>query len=111
MCGSPSRTGQGVAGFGGNRHVTDVALRARIALWAGEGRRRKDIAELTGVSQRTVDGTKARYAEHRLAGWRKRGAAAERTRCTADPRPRDRTDQDAGAGAGPDPSGAADESL
>ncbi|MGI5405012.1 helix-turn-helix domain-containing protein [Streptomyces sp. CA-135486] len=36
-------------------------------LWAGEGRRRKD-AELAGVSARTVDRTKTRYAEHGLAG-------------------------------------------
>ncbi|MEV0929042.1 hypothetical protein AB0I99_28710 [Streptomyces spongiicola] len=34
-----------------------MALRARIVLWAGEGRRRRDIAELAGVSARTVDRT------------------------------------------------------
>ena len=52
-----------------DRHVTaDVALRARILLWVGEGRRRKDIAELAGVSAITVDRTKARYAELGLAG-------------------------------------------
>jgi transposase len=52
-----------------NRHVTpDVALRARIVLWAGEGRRRKDIAELVGVSTRTVDRTKDRYREQGAAG-------------------------------------------
>lgn len=52
-----------------DRHVTaDVALRARIVLWAGEGRRRKDIAELAGVSARTVDRTKTRYAERGLTG-------------------------------------------
>lgn len=59
-----------------DRHVTpDVALRARMVLWAGEGRRRKDIAELAGVSARTVDRTKSRYLEHGLAGLeeRKRG--------------------------------------
>ncbi|TKA09717.1 IS630 family transposase, partial [Actinacidiphila oryziradicis] len=27
-----------------------VATRARIVLWSGEGRRRKDVAELAGVS-------------------------------------------------------------
>ncbi|MEV5880955.1 hypothetical protein AB0L75_43680, partial [Streptomyces sp. NPDC052101] len=33
----------------GSRDVpVDVALRARIVLWSGEGRRRKDIAELAG---------------------------------------------------------------
>jgi transposase len=37
-------------------------------LWAGEGRRRKDIAELAGVSARTVDRTQIRYAEEGLAG-------------------------------------------
>ena len=52
-----------------DRHLTaDVALRARIVLWAGEGRRRKDIAELAGVSVMTVDRTKSRYAERGLAG-------------------------------------------
>ena len=68
-----------------DRHVTaDVALRARIVLWAGEGRRRKDIAELAGVSARTVDRTKTRYAEQGLAGlvkearrWKGPGAAAD----------------------------------
>ena len=39
----------------GSRDVpTDVALRARIVLWSGEGRRRKDIAELAGVVPVTV---------------------------------------------------------
>ncbi|MGW5942651.1 helix-turn-helix domain-containing protein [Streptomyces celluloflavus] len=52
-----------------SRHVSgDVALRARIVLWSGEGRRRKDIAELAGVSPVTVDRCKARYAAHGLAG-------------------------------------------
>lgn len=45
-----------------------VASRARIVLWSSEGRRRKDIAELAGVSLPTVDRWKARYAEHGLAG-------------------------------------------
>lgn len=36
----------------GSRDVPpDVALRARIVLWSGEGRRRKDIAELAGVAR------------------------------------------------------------
>lgn len=52
----------------GSRDVpADVALRARIVLWSGEGRRRKDIAELAGVAPLTVD-RKARYAERGLAG-------------------------------------------
>lgn len=45
-----------------------VATRARIVLWAGEGRHRKDIAELAGVSLPTVDRWKTRYAERGLAG-------------------------------------------
>ncbi|WP_424863358.1 IS630 family transposase [Streptomyces sp. MMS24-I29] len=56
-----------------------MALRARIVLWAGEGRRRKDIAELAGVSARTVDRTRTRYAEGGVAGLveRKRGGGKE----------------------------------
>ncbi|WP_324612325.1 hypothetical protein [Streptomyces sp. AS58] len=47
----------------GSRDVpADVAIRARIVLWSGEGRRRKDIAELAGVAPLTVDRCKARYA-------------------------------------------------
>lgn len=46
----------------------DMATRARIVLWSGEGRRRKDVAELLGVSLPTVDRWKARYAERGLAG-------------------------------------------
>ncbi len=53
----------------GSRDVpADVALRARIVLWSGEGWRRKDIAELAGVAPLTVDRCKARYAEQGLAG-------------------------------------------
>ncbi|WP_158558450.1 MULTISPECIES: helix-turn-helix domain-containing protein [unclassified Streptomyces] len=56
-----------------------MALRARIVLWAGEGRRRKDIAELAGVSARTVDRTRTRYVENGVAGLveRKRGGGKE----------------------------------
>ncbi|WP_406425836.1 IS630 family transposase [Streptomyces sp. NBC_01589] len=46
----------------------DIATRGRIVLWSSEGRRRKDIAELLGVSLPTVDRWKTRYAEHGLAG-------------------------------------------
>jgi len=46
----------------------DMATRARIVLWSAEGRRRKDIAELLGVSLPTVDRWKARYAQRGLAG-------------------------------------------
>ncbi|MEU6231276.1 helix-turn-helix domain-containing protein [Streptomyces sp. NPDC047042] len=58
--------------------TADVAVRARIVLWVGEGRRRKDIAELAGVSARTVDRTRVRYEEHGVAGLveRKRGGTS-----------------------------------
>lgn len=46
----------------------DIATRARIVLWSGEGRRRKEIAELLGVSLPTVDRWKTRYARRGLAG-------------------------------------------
>jgi Homeodomain-like domain-containing protein len=46
----------------------DIATRGRIVLWSSEGRRRKDIAELLGVSLPTVDRWKIRYAEQGLAG-------------------------------------------
>ncbi|MET7616970.1 IS630 family transposase [Streptomyces sp. NPDC005408] len=46
----------------------DIATRARIVLWSSEGRRRKDIAELLGVSLPTVDRWKTRYAQRGLAG-------------------------------------------
>ena len=56
-----------------SRDVTaDVALRARIVLWSGEGRRRKDIAELAGVSPVTVDRCKARYTARGLSGLEER---------------------------------------
>ncbi|MGW0551533.1 helix-turn-helix domain-containing protein [Streptomyces altiplanensis] len=46
----------------------DIATWGRIALWVSEGRRRKDIAELLGVTLPTVDRWKRRYAEQGLAG-------------------------------------------
>jgi transposase len=46
----------------------DLATRARIVLWLGEGRRRMDIAELLGVSLPTVDRWKTRYSQRGLAG-------------------------------------------
>jgi transposase len=45
-----------------------VATRARIVLWMAEGRRRKDVAELAGVSLPTVDRWVDRYAQRGLAG-------------------------------------------
>ncbi|MEU4997835.1 IS630 family transposase [Streptomyces sp. NPDC021622] len=46
----------------------DIAMRGRIVLWSSEGRRRKDIAELLGISLPTVDRWKRRYAEQGLTG-------------------------------------------
>ena len=45
-----------------------VATRARIVLWHAEGRARKDIGPLAGVSLPTVDRWVSRYAEYGLAG-------------------------------------------
>ncbi|MEU4351768.1 helix-turn-helix domain-containing protein [Streptomyces sp. NPDC023838] len=45
----------------------DIATRGRIVLWPGEGRRRKDIAELLGVSLPTVDRWKARPTRNGFA--------------------------------------------
>ncbi|WP_246040729.1 helix-turn-helix domain-containing protein [Streptomyces cadmiisoli] len=64
----------------GSRDVpADVALRARIVLWSGEGRRRKDIAELAGVAPLTVDRCKTRYAERGLAGLEEKRRGGPRT--------------------------------
>jgi transposase len=56
-----------------------VATRARIVLWMAEGRRRKDVAGLAGVSLPTVDRWVDRYAVAGLAGLdeRKRGGPRE----------------------------------
>jgi transposase len=56
-----------------------VATRARIVVWMAEGRRRKDVAELAGVSLPTVDRWVDRYATWGLAGLQdgKRGAPRE----------------------------------
>lgn len=56
-----------------------VATRARIVLWMAEGRRRKDVAGLAGVSLPTVDRWVDRYAADGLAGLEehKRGAGRE----------------------------------
>ncbi|MET7858173.1 helix-turn-helix domain-containing protein [Streptomyces sp. NPDC005318] len=64
----------------GSRDVpADVALRARIVLWSGEGQRRKDIAELAGVAPLTVDRCKACYAERGLAGLEEKCRGGPRT--------------------------------
>ncbi|MFI6587736.1 helix-turn-helix domain-containing protein [Embleya sp. NPDC050493] len=48
----------------------DMATRGRIALWSGEGRRRKDIAELLGVSLPTVDRWKRAMPNRAWPGWK-----------------------------------------
>ncbi len=55
-----------------------VATRARIVLWMAEGRRRKDVAELAGVSLPTVDRWVARYAAKGLVGLEDESHAAPR---------------------------------
>jgi transposase len=56
-----------------------VATRARIVLWMAEGRRRKDVGELAGVSLPTVDRWVERYEMDGLAGLEeyKRGGPRE----------------------------------
>lgn len=56
-----------------------VAIRARVVLWTAEGRMRKEIGELSGLSLPTVDRWVDRYIEHGLAGLEehKRGGGRE----------------------------------
>jgi len=56
-----------------------VATRARIVLWFAAGRRKKDIAELAGVSRPTVDLWLRRYEDDGIVGLvdRRRGTARE----------------------------------
>src|SRR3954470_24925664 len=54
------------------------ANRARIVLWMADGRRRKDVAELAGVSLPTVDRWVDRYAADGLAGLQDGSHAAPR---------------------------------
>lgn len=60
-----------------------VATRARIVLWHNEGRRKKDIAVLAGVSRPTVDLWLGRYAEEGAAGLLDRSHAAPREQVPA----------------------------
>jgi transposase len=55
-----------------------VATRARIVLWGWEGKQRKDVAELAGVSLPTVDRWVDRYARQGLPGLDDRPRAAPR---------------------------------
>jgi transposase len=67
-----------------SRHVAaTVATRARIVLWHGEGRRKKDIAGLAGVSRPTVDVWLSRYATGGVAGLLDRSHAAPREQVPA----------------------------
>jgi hypothetical protein len=60
-----------------------VATRARIVLWMAEGRRRKDVAELVGMSLPTVDRWVDRYADNGLAGLEGGSHAAPREQVPA----------------------------
>jgi transposase len=56
-----------------------VATRARIVLWHAEGRQKKEVAMLAGMSRPTVDLWLSRYASEGIAGLlgRARGAGRE----------------------------------
>jgi transposase len=56
-----------------------VATQAQIVLWCAEGRQKKDVAALAGMSQPTVDLWLSRYGAEGIAGLlgRPRGAARE----------------------------------
>ena len=60
-----------------------VATRARIVLWYAEGRPKKQVAELAGVSRPTVDLWLGRYREEGLAGLLDRPRGAGREQVTA----------------------------
>jgi transposase len=60
-----------------------LAARARIVLWHGEGRSKKDVAVLAGVSRPTVDLWLARYASEGAAGLLDRSHAAPREQVPA----------------------------
>jgi transposase len=55
-----------------------VATRARIVLWCAEGRFKKQVAELAGVSRPTVDLWLDRYQAEGIAGLADRSHAAPR---------------------------------
>lgn len=56
-----------------------VGMRARVVLWHAEGRLKKDVAVLAGVSRPTVDSWLSRYAAGGIAGLldQRRGAGRE----------------------------------
>ena len=45
-----------------------AATRARIVLWRSDGRLKKDVAALAGVSRPTVDAVLERFADDGVAG-------------------------------------------
>jgi transposase len=55
-----------------------IATRARIVLWRAEGRQKREVAALAGVSRPTVDLWLARYAGEGVAGLDDRSHAAPR---------------------------------
>src|SRR3954471_18551969 len=65
-----------------------VGTRARIVLWHAEGRRKKDIAVLAGVSRPTVDLWLARYAADGAAGLFAAKPGGPREQVSADVRSR-----------------------
>ncbi|TDD33696.1 IS630 family transposase [Saccharopolyspora elongata] len=60
-----------------------VATRARIVLWCAEGRRKKEVAVLAGVSRPTVDLWLQRYAADGIAGLLDQSHAAPREQVPA----------------------------
>jgi transposase len=60
-----------------------VATRARIVLWRAEGRQKKDVAVLAGVSRPTVDLWLSRFAADGVAGLLDRSHAAPREQVPA----------------------------
>jgi transposase len=65
-----------------------VGTRARIVLWHAEGRRKKDIAALAGVSRPTVDLWLARYAADGASGLLAAKPGGPREQVSADVRSR-----------------------
>jgi transposase len=63
----------------GSATPAPVAMRARIVLWRAEGRQKKEIAALAGVSRPTVDLWLKRYEADGIGGLldRARGASRE----------------------------------
>lgn len=65
-----------------------VGTRARIVLWHAEGRRKKDIAALAGVTRPTVDLWLGRYAADGASGLLSLQPGAPREQVPADVRSR-----------------------